>query len=122
MAHVNLTGKHVSIWLTSKAESIDWGTSAEFPNEEAAFFGNVFAAKPEAYICHGHEMGVNPIRGRVCDGQADCPYVNPYAGAGGTCSAPHACRAHQTLHQTDGYSECRTGEKKWTRVITTWKP
>ena len=123
LAHVNLTGQHVTIWTTAEHPAIDLSKRASFPLEEAAFFGNLFGDAPEAYACHGANSAEHPIAGRVCDGTSSCPYANPYAGLGGSCSSLGGCSsARLSSGETSGYATCSVGRSSFSNVITTWKP
>lgn len=51
MALTNASGEHVTIELSSPAPSIGSGHSAAFPQQEGAFYGNVFESPPHAYVC-----------------------------------------------------------------------
>src|SRR3982751_4411161 len=41
LAHVNTAGIHVPLWLVAQNAAVGWGQDPGFPNQEAAFFGNV---------------------------------------------------------------------------------
>jgi hypothetical protein len=120
LAHVNLTGNHVPIWLTGEHPAIDWATSVDFPEQEAGFFGNLFSEPPRAYVCYGDDVAVDPIPGRVCVGAVSCPYLDPYLAQGGSCRS--ACAVHGTGSGLgDGYAACAAAGETFSRVITTWK-
>jgi hypothetical protein len=42
MAHVNTSGTHVPLFVVSEAKGIGWDLSADYPNQEGSFFGNLF--------------------------------------------------------------------------------
>ena len=42
LAHVNTAGLHIPLWIVAQNPIVGWGQDPEFPNQEAAFFGNVF--------------------------------------------------------------------------------
>jgi hypothetical protein len=121
LAHVNLTGNHVGIWLTSSHPSVDWSTSPDYPNEEAAYFGNLFAPSPKAFVCYGENVRVNPIPGRVCVGDRQCPYADPYLTSGGYCETRSACQTHTEAGERQGYESCKVGGNSWSHTMTTWK-
>ena len=123
LAHVNLTGRRVGIWLTADHPAVDLTTSTAYPLEEAAYFGNLFSGAPEAYVCYGRQAAERPIAGRVCTGSRGCPYVDPYAFAGGSCEALSSCSpGHAPSGERSGYTDCRVGERTWSHVVTAWKP
>ena len=121
LAHVNLTGVHVPIWLTAAHPAIDWSTSEEYPNEEAGYFGNLFSAQPVAFVCFGRGLQVNPIPGRVCVGDATCPYLDPYLVHGGACDARAACSSHADGSKREGYESCSVEGHAFSHVVTVWK-
>jgi hypothetical protein len=121
LAHVNLTGEHVGIGLKASHAEIDWSTSAEYPNEEAAYFGNLFAKDPASYVCFGRDVAENPIPGRVCVNDQSCPYVDPYRLQGGSCEASRACSGHTAGSEHQGYESCRVSGQVFSHVITVWK-
>ena len=121
LAHVNLTGVHVPIWLTASNKAIDWATSADYPNEEAAYFGNLFASEPTAFVCFGKDRATDPIPGRVCVSDATCPYADPYLSHGGNCEAKTACSLHTEGSAREGYDSCRVGGQSFSHVVTVWK-
>ena len=73
LAHVNTAGIHVPLWIVAQNPSVGWGQDPEFPNQEGAFFGNVFTlgahgtdpTKVPMYYCTGAKYNVNPPQGRV---------------------------------------------------------
>jgi hypothetical protein len=73
MAHVNTTGKHVSLWLENQTV-LGLGNSNAHPIQESAFFGNIFVSPPKAYFCNGRDWDRAAVAGRLAGG----PYVNPY--------------------------------------------
>jgi hypothetical protein len=122
LAHVNLTGKHVSLWFTSDHPSVDLGTSKDYPLEEASYFGNLFSSSPEAHVCYGRDVATRPIPGRVCTNDSGCPYSAPYALSGGSCEAMSACEVGTAANgERSGYTACRVGDKRFSHVMTTWK-
>src|SRR4029078_755186 len=42
MAHVNTSGNHVPLFVVSQNSSVGWELSADYPNQEGSFFGNLF--------------------------------------------------------------------------------
>ena len=45
LAHVNTAGIHVPLWMVAQNAAVGWGQDPEFPNQEGAFFGNVFTRR-----------------------------------------------------------------------------
>jgi hypothetical protein len=80
----------------------------------------LFQSQPKAFVCYGDEVRENPIPGRVCVGNATCPYSDPYLASGGYCS--RSCATHSSDGTVDGYQDCSVGDQKFSRIITTWKP
>ena len=100
-AHINQTGMHIPLWLDASHENLGWGISDEYPRQEGAYFGNLFAAEPVAYACKGTDADVDPIAGRLCIGQESCPYVD--AAPAGRCE--DICEEQsrrRRLHQVHG--------------------
>jgi hypothetical protein len=123
LGHVNLTGKRVTIWVTADHPAVELTRSKAFPREEASYFGNLFSASPEAYVCYGEQAMERPIPGRVCTESASCPYSDPYAADGGYCTTPKACAtAFTPSGERSGYTDCRVGERTFSHVVTSWKP
>jgi len=69
MAHLNVAGIHVPIWLDSPVSAIGRGTSSSFPNEEGTFFGNIFitnsSGRVPAYYCEGGGFARGIVPGRL---------------------------------------------------------
>jgi hypothetical protein len=120
LAHVNLTGKHVAIWVTGDHPAVRLDTNRGFSLEEAAFFGNVFTGPPAAYACAGRQAKEHPIAGRACMGNASCPYADPYQGV--SCEASGCSSGRAPSGERSGYVACEVGTRRWDRVVTTYKP
>ena len=41
MAHINTTGVHIPLWMTSPMTPIGWGRSPCYPTQEGTFFGQL---------------------------------------------------------------------------------
>ena len=65
LAHVNNSGLHVGIWLVGPDSGIGWGSSPDFPYQEAAYFGNLFAQNMPGNYCTGKNMGAGDSKGRL---------------------------------------------------------
>jgi hypothetical protein len=118
MAHVNTTGVHIPLWMTSPLAKIGWGQSPNFPTQEGTFFGQVMVVnasnKLDAYYCDGPSVAENTVPGRL-GRQSGAPYENAY-GAGGKCNTGSNCTWH-----TDGATSCTANGYKWNSPITVWR-
>jgi hypothetical protein len=114
MAHLNVAGVHVPIWLDSPVSAIGRGTSSSYPNEEGTFFGNIFITSNgtvPAYYCEGGGFARGIVPGRLgATTSAAGLFTNPF-GSGALCSA------HCSGASGGGYSSC----KGYTRPITVWR-
>jgi hypothetical protein len=119
---VNTTGVHIPLWLTSSMPEIGWGQKTTFPDQEGAFFGNIFvtdaSGKVPAYFCEGAtQLGLVP--GRIGADQPGSPYRDPW-GVGGLCNVPSHCSTTgvpTTGGVADGYAGCST----YKNVVTVWR-
>jgi hypothetical protein len=115
MAHINVAGIHVPIWLDSPVSAIGFGSSSSFPNEEGTFFGNIFTTsngRVSAYYCEGSGFAKGIVPGRLgATTSAAGIFTNPF-GSGALCSA-HCSRGSGS----GGYSSCNG----YTRPITVWR-
>lgn len=82
LAHANADGAAVPISIRGAHPGVSWNTAleAEFPVQEAAFYGNVFSASHELYACIGSGLGAlaNPdsyLRQRLCGVSPLCGLV-----------------------------------------------
>jgi hypothetical protein len=90
MAHINTSGVHVPLWMTSEAPAIGWGVSSSYPKQEGTFFGNIIMTgnlaslgmpgvnAPAAYFCEGAGITAGVVAGRLTSGATNVPYKNPY--------------------------------------------
>jgi len=90
MAHLNTSGVHVPLWMTSESPAVGWGTSPSYPKQEGTFFGNIIMTgnlsnlampnvnAPVAYFCEGAGISAGVVAGRLTSGASNVPYVNPY--------------------------------------------
>jgi hypothetical protein len=115
MAHLNVAGIHVPIWLDSPVSAIGFGSSSSYPNEEGTFFGNIFTTsngRVPAYYCEGSGFARGIVPGRLgATTSAAGIFSNPF-GSGALCSA-HCSRGSGS----GGYSSCNG----YTRPITVWR-
>lgn len=122
LAHVNTAGIHVPLWIVTQNSSVGWGQDPEFPNQEAAFFGNVFQAGAHGtdpthvplYYCTGSKWNVAAPSGRIGSSQTNPPYIDPW-GANAGCA--NYCAAADYPHGTDGWKACYG----WNAVVTVWR-
>jgi hypothetical protein len=122
---VNTAGIHVPLWLVAQNAAVGWGQDPEFPNQEGAFFGNVFTAGAHgtdpntvaAFYCMGTKYNVNPPEGRLGSTQTGTPYANPFGSANAFCATNYRCAASDTPHQADGFKACNG----WNNVVTVWR-
>ncbi len=118
MAHLNVAGVHVPIWLDSPISAIGFGSSSSYPNEEGTFFGNLFITsngKIPAYYCEGNGFARGIVPGRLgATTSAAGIFTNPF-GSGALCSAH--CSAASGSSKGQGYSSCNG----YSRPITVWR-
>jgi hypothetical protein len=119
MAHVNVAGVHVPIWLDSPLSAIGYGKSSSYPNEEGTFFGNIFVTgsdgKVPAYYCDGSGFASGVTPGRLgASSSAASIFTNPF-GSNALCSSK--CTAASGDYKGQGYAACN-GYKS---PITVWR-
>lgn len=118
MAHLNVAGVHVPIWLDSSIPAIGYGSSSSYPNEEGTFFGNLFTTsngKVPAYYCEGAGFANGIVPGRLgATTSAAGIFTNPF-GSGALCAAH--CSAAPGSSKGQGYSSCNG----YTHPITVWR-
>lgn len=123
LAHVNTSSIHVPLWLVAQNTAVGWGQDPDFPNQEASFFGNVFAlgahgtdpTKAPSYYCMGAKYNVNPPQGRLGSMQTSPPYVNGFGAANTACAT--RCTPGDYPSQSDGFKACNG----WNQVVTVWR-
>jgi hypothetical protein len=138
LARVNVEGKSVIVDMFGPMSGFDGATSQElatYSAPEGVFFGNVFAATPQAFVC-GLDV-ISRDEFRACIG-ADCGIVSPigttlqirtYYTWGGSywrtvfalynCFDNKICGKHNL---TGGYSyasSCTAGGRTWSYPMTT---
>src|SRR4051794_14006005 len=112
LAHVNNSGLHVGIWLVGPDPGIGWGSSPNFPFQEAAYFGNLFGGNMPGNYCSGKNMGAGDSKGRLGSpfGNNDAIMNAPYLWTWDNSSSqnvPQACvQAGETrcTVQNEGFS------------------
>jgi hypothetical protein len=119
MAHVNTTGVHIPLWMTSPLSKIGWGQSPNFPTQEGTFFGQLMVVngsnKLDAYYCDGPNVAENTVPGRL-GRQSGAPYENAFPGNGGKCNSGSNCTM-----TADGATSCTANGYKWNSPITVWR-
>jgi hypothetical protein len=114
MAHINLDGKNVPIWLAANNTAINFGTNASYPNREGGYFGNLFLSPPVAYGCKGPFAAEGVTAGRMCGGRSGCPYRT----AGDYCISECSYNDSGTAYTACAAAPGQT--KSFTHVITTY--
>jgi hypothetical protein len=129
MAHVNTAGIHVPLFVVSQAPSVGWSLSADYPNKEGSFFGNLFtlgahgydSTSVAAFYCDGKAYDIATVPGRIGANQVGAPYKNPYlagpyaSGATGYCS--DTCTPADYPNSGAGYKAC----SGWNNIVTTYR-
>jgi hypothetical protein len=133
MSLTNGEGEHINLELSGPFEPLGTDTSKAFPYQEAAFFGNLFLDKAEAYYCIGEDYAVvehksiEHLAVRACQGYTDkgdgCPYTQV-----GLCNSA-VSSTYEGLHMDymcfdtgDTLRKCRDTDgdsRKWLYPITT---
>jgi len=119
LAHINVAGVHVAIWMDSPISAIGFGKSSIYPNEEGTFFGNIFVTgsngKVPAYYCEGGGFAKGVVPGRLgATSSAAGLFTNPF-GSGALCSSK--CVAAPSSHRGEGYASC----SGYSSPITVWR-
>lgn len=115
LALINATGANVPVLLMAEHPSVGFGQQREYPYQEGAFFGNIFAPAPvPAYYCGGRDLTNKAVPGRIGSRQVSSVYTNKY-GDGGLCA--FKCTPSDYPRVGDGYKAC----SGWNRVVTVWR-
>jgi hypothetical protein len=104
LAHLNTTGNHVPIFLvgaTSHFPSVGPALDGGFPNQESAFYGNLFISPPVASYCEG-----NNLAGHVIEGRAGSSGTKQYTNSLATADCARSCTAFAAPNETAGYQSC----------------
>ena len=91
-----------------------------YPNEEGAFFGNIFISPPKAYYCYGPGAFASPAPGRIGSTQTNPPYVNAFGTSDGLCATVPHCTPADKPYQTNGFKTCNGGGINYP-AITVWR-
>jgi hypothetical protein len=131
LAHVNNSGLHVGIWLVGGDNGIGWGTSPDFPFQEAAYFGNLFASNMPGNYCSGKGLGAGDSKGRLGSpfGNNNSIMNAPYQWTWDNSSnqnVPQACVASGQTRctvQNEGFSSCwdPIANRAWNHVVTVYR-
>lgn len=114
LAHINTSGRHISLWLDSDNPAIGYGQSTLYPYQEGSFFGNIFESPPQAYYCNGKDFELGVVPGRLGADIEGAPYTNPF-GTDAYCQGN--CVAAPFPSTGDGYQGCAG----YGHVITVWR-
>jgi hypothetical protein len=121
MAHINTSGVHIPLWLVSPLSAIGWGTSAQYPNREGTFFGNLFTPNTDgsfnAFYCNGPGFSKDTVPGRLGVDQGNVPYRNPFITSTNTTGDCRACSSTKT----DGPNACPVTGTTFSAPITVWR-
>jgi hypothetical protein len=122
MAHVNTSGVHIPLWMTSPMAAIGWGQSPYFPTQEGTFFGQIMltneANNLDGYYCNGPSVASDVVPGRLGSSQGKTPYANAYPTDGGQCNKAGHCTMQAS---GDGAISCMGNGQEWDYPITVWR-
>lgn len=134
LARVNAKGERINISMLGPYPGFDTTTSTElatYDAEEAAFFGNVFAPVPRAYMCNSISMGICSTRACLQpDGSCNCGVIkkDTYGCGSGFSyatwgSVPISC-TQKTAGGAGGsyFVNCKVDNVSWPFAITTRVP
>ena len=119
LALMNASGEHVEVSLAGGHDNLP--SSAEEPVfREGAFYGDLFGAEPESFVCSGDEdVEHSSARAkRVCTEPAGEGVSKCQMAHAGRCET--ACadgRAHDS-----GFGKCLGGDRRYDEVITIFLP
>jgi hypothetical protein len=130
LARMNGTGRTVQINMFGPMgpdSGFETASPADeaFPVLEAAFFGNLFAARPAAYACQEEERPLADMRScrDLGDGTADCGVIDFTLV---TCPSylgdPLLCDTGATAGSAGWvfYQDCYADARRWPYVVTTY--
>jgi hypothetical protein len=135
LAHVNNSGLHVGIWLAGPDAGIGWDASPNYPYQEGAYFGNMFAPTPKGNYCAGKNLGAGAAKGRmgasIGSSILSSPYGEQWDGVTNQNVPVYCANGTQNYcnAQTTGFTSCQdpspqtpyTGGHSWTHVVTVWR-
>lgn len=120
LAHANATGDAVWISLRGLHPGLAWddAIAADFPIQEAAFYGNLFAAEPALYACIGRSLFNGSwatqgsyLHGRVCGVQPEScglSQTGSCAPLTGDISGSYTAVCDIPAGETGGFGDCHT--------------
>jgi hypothetical protein len=134
LAHVNNSGLHVGIWLVGPDAGVGWGSSPDYPFQEAAYFGNLFAQNMPGNYCSGKNMAAGDSKGRLGSpfgnnsAIMNAPYGWQWDNAGqqnvpSYCVNPQNASLGCTV-QNEGFSSCAdpfTAGHVWRHPVTVYR-
>ena len=131
LAHVNNSGLHVGLWLVGPDNGIGWGSSPDFPFQEAAYFGNLFSSSMAGNYCSGKGLGAGDSKGRLGNpfgnnnGIMAAPYEMMWDGSSNQ-NVPQPCVASGQARctvQNEGFSSCwdPKANRAWNHVVTVYR-
>ncbi|HZH03489.1 MAG TPA: hypothetical protein VEY30_06870, partial [Myxococcaceae bacterium] len=135
LARLNARGNTVRIGLFGFYPGFNTVTAqdrADFPLEEAGFFGNIFLPEPKAYVCHQRYENItaSKCKFRACvqpDGSCDCGVLNSanLTDAVAPCNnslyipSAHCKYVSASNGSYSGQTDCQADGRTWSNVITT---
>jgi len=127
LAHVNNSGLHVGIWLVGPDNGIGWGSDPNFPYQEAAYFGNLFAADMPSNYCAGKNLAAANVKGRLGNpwGNNSAVFKSPFGWQWDSSSnqnLPASCTLGCTA-LNEGFSQCTepNGGRTWSHPVTVYR-
>lgn len=125
---MNAKGAQVLVTLYGPMSGFDTASAqeiADYPYQEATFFGNLFASTPAAYVCAGGNA-VRTCEFRACqkpDGSCDCGVVTALTSDSILRDCNTLCPTQRLAASNRGYRyDCPAGGRSWREAITTFTP
>jgi len=137
LAHVNNSGLHVGIWLVGPDNGIGWGSSPNYPYQEGAYFGNLFAPNPKGNYCAGKDLASGAAKGRLgsafgtSNNILNCPYGTQWDSVSNQ-NVPLYCANgsnNYCMASGEGFSSCQDNVPQtpyasghaWTHTVTVYR-
>jgi hypothetical protein len=136
LAHVNNSGLHVGIWLVGPDTGIGWDTSSNYPYQEGAYFGNIFAPNPHGNYCGGANLSAGAAKGRMGNAIVNSSILtSPYGTQWDSVTSqnvPVFCAngtQNYCASSGGGFTSCQDGGPttpystghSWQHVVTVWR-
>lgn len=124
LGFVNALGEHVLVSMrgnnTNLRATVTDVERHDFDFQEAAFYGDIFATPPIAYVCRGRGGPPSPSREkRLCSDPSEHAGVSRCAMIiSGDCAA--VCAAEDP--HDHAYRGCRGGDRTYDEVVTVFLP